>query len=189
MSDLRLVSPTHPAAAPLLAGLRNEYHRAYGSGVAAELDLYSPLEFLPPGGAFLIVEEDGATVAGGALRRLREGVGEIKRMWTSPSHRGRGHARRVLAALEQAAARRGYHTLRLETGNLQLAAIELYTSAGYAEITPYGRHFSEHPQCVCFEKRLDGGDDLAADAFDRGYVLVRKMLQHHPLDAGLGKVA
>ena len=189
MSDLRLVSPTHPAAAPLLTGLRHEYHRDYGPEVARELDLYSPLEFLPPGGAFLIAEEDGMTVAGGALRRLGDGVGEIKRMWTSPAHRGRGHARRVLTALEQAAARRGYHTLRLETGNLQIAAIALYTSAGYTEVPPYGRHFGDHPQCVCYEKRLDGRDHLAPDALDRGQVLVREMLQHHPPDAGLRKVA
>jgi GNAT superfamily N-acetyltransferase len=189
MSDLRLVSPTHPAAAPLLAGLRHEYHRDYGPEVATELDLYSPIEFLPPGGAFLVVEEDGVTVAGGALRRLGDGVGEIKRMWTSPAHRGRGHARRVLGALEQAAVRRGYHTLRLETGNLQLAAIALYTSSGFTEVKPYGRHFGEHPQCVCFEKRLDRRDDLAPDALDGGQVLVRQMLEHHPLNAGLREVA
>jgi ribosomal protein S18 acetylase RimI-like enzyme len=189
MGDLRLVSPSDPAAAPLLAGLRHEYHRAYGPEVAAELDRYSPIEFLPPGGAFLIVEEDGMTVAGGALRRLGDGVGEIKRMWTSPDHRGRGHARRVLTALEQAAGRRGYHTLRLETGNLQLAAIALYTSAGYGEIEPYGRYFSDHPRCVCFEKRLDGRDHLAPHALDRGQVRVRQMLQHDPLDAGIREVA
>lgn len=187
MSDLRLVSPTHPAAAPLLAGLRHEYHRDYGPDVAAELDRCSPLEFLPPGGAFLVVEKDGTTVAGGALRRLGDGVGEIKRMWTAPAHRGRGHARRVLAALEEAAGRRGYHTLRLETGNLQLGAIALYTSSGYAEVTPYGGSFSETSR-VCFEKRLDVRDDLAPDALDRAHVL-RQMLEHHPLDAGLRQVA
>ena len=178
----------HPAAAPLLAGLRQEYHRDYGPEVAAEMDRYSPIEFLPPGGAFLVVEEDGMTVAGGALRRLGDGVGEIKRMWTAPGHRGRGHARRVLTALEQAAARRGYHTLRLETGNLQLAAIALYTSASYSEIEPYGRYYRDHPRCVCFEKRLDVRDDLATDALDGGHVL-GQMLQHHPVDAGGRKVA
>ena len=165
----------------MLAGLRQEYHRDYGPAVAVELDRYSPIEFLPPAGAFLILEQDGMTVAGGALRRLGGGVGELKRMWTAPDHRGRGYARRVLTALEQAAARRGYHTLRLETGNLQLAAIAMYASAGYDEIPPYGPLGSD-PRCVCFEKRLDGRDHVAADARDRGHVAVRKMLQHHPLD-------
>jgi GNAT superfamily N-acetyltransferase len=183
MSTLRLVSPTNPAAAPLLAGLRHEYHRDYGPDVAADLHRLSPIEFLPPSGAFLIVEHDGMTVAGGALRRLGGGVAEIKRMWTAPRFRGRGYARVVLAELERAATRRGYHTLRLETANLQLAAIGLYTSVGYEEITGYGDH-AAHPRCVSFEKRLDGGDHVAADARHRGDVVVRQMLEHDALDAG-----
>ena len=85
--------------------------------------------------------------------------------------------------------RRGYHTLRLETGNLQLAAIALYTSAGYTEVQPYGHYFSENPQCVSYEKRLDVRDDLATDDARRRQVRVRQMLQHHPLDAGLRKAA
>jgi GNAT superfamily N-acetyltransferase len=161
MSVLRLVSPTHPAAAPLLAGLRYEYHRDYGPTVAGELHRLSPIEFLPPSGAFLILEQDGMTVAGGALRRLGGGVGEIKRMWTAPAHRGRGYDRRVLAALEAAAARRGYHTLQIETD----------------------------PRGDSFEKRLDGAYDLATDELDRREILVREMLKHHPLDAGLRQAA
>jgi hypothetical protein len=51
MRILRLVAPTHPAAAPLLAGLRQEYTDLYGPAVATELDRHSPVEFLPPSGA------------------------------------------------------------------------------------------------------------------------------------------
>jgi ribosomal protein S18 acetylase RimI-like enzyme len=188
MSVLRLVSPTQPVAAPLLAGLRQEYTDLYGTDVAAEVDRYSPMEFLPPSGAFLIVEHDGMTVAGGALRRLGHGAGEIKRMWTAPRFRGRGYARRVLGALEDAAGRRGYHTLRLETGNLQLAAIALYRSAGYEEIANYGAHAAD-PRCVSFEKRLDVRDHFAPHAPDRREVAVRQMLEHDALDAGGRKAA
>jgi ribosomal protein S18 acetylase RimI-like enzyme len=183
MSVLRLVSPTHPAAAPLLAGLRHEYTELYGPDVATELDRHSPIEFLPPSGAFLILEQDGVTAAGGALRRLGPGVGEIKRMWTDRRFRGRGYARIVLAELERAALRRGYHTLRLETGNLSLAAIGVYASVGYDEIAPYGSHAAD-PRCVSFEKRLDGRDHVAPDALDRREIVVRQMLEHHALHAG-----
>jgi GNAT superfamily N-acetyltransferase len=183
MSVLRLVSPTHPSAAPLLAGLRQEYTELYGPEVATELDRYSPIEFLPPAGAFLILEQDGVTIAGGALRRRGDGVGEIKRMWTAPAFRGRGYARVVLAELERAALRRGYHTLRLETGNLQLAAIGLYASSGYEEVTNYGVYAAD-PRCVSFEKRLDSGDHVTADALDGREVGVREVLEHDPLDPG-----
>jgi GNAT superfamily N-acetyltransferase len=186
--NLRLVTPTHPAAAPLLAGLRQEYMQAYGPAAVSDLDRYSSFEFLPPAGAFIVLEVDGVTVAGGALRRLEPGVGELKRMWTAPAQRGRGYARRVLAALEAAAVRRGYHTLRLETGDRLEAAIGLYESSGYAPISGYGP-WGADPRAVSFEKRLDGAYDLAADELDRREILMRQMLQHHPLDAGLRQVA
>jgi len=182
VSVLRLVSPTDPAVAPLLAGLRREYTALYGPDAATELDRYAPIEFLPPAGAFLVVVDGGLTVAGGALRHLGGGYGEIKRMWTDPGFRGRGHARRVLAELERAALRRGYHTVRLETGTPQRAAVGLYEAAGYERIAPYGHHGSD-PRCVSFEKRLDGRDHVAPDTLDRGEVVVREMLEHHALHA------
>jgi GNAT superfamily N-acetyltransferase len=187
--NLRLVTPTHPAAAPLLAGLRHEYAQIYGPDVAAEVDRYSAFEFLPPAGAFIVLEIDGVTVAGGALRRLAPGVGEIKRMWTAPQHRGRGYSRRILAALEAAAVRRGYHTLRLETGDLMEAAIGLYRSSGYTAIATYGDYWGTDPRCRCFEKQLDGAYDLTTDELDLREILVREMLKHHPLDAGLRQAA
>ena len=70
-----------------------------------------------------------------------------------PSHRGHGHARRVLADLEAIGARYGYRALRLQTGDLQTAAIALYHSSGYRPIERYGRYRDE-PRCLCFEKSL-----------------------------------
>jgi GNAT superfamily N-acetyltransferase len=188
MPQLRLVTPTHPAAAPLLVGLRLEYQTLYGPDVAAEVDAYSEFEFLPPAGAFLVLESRGITLAGGALRRYGPGVGEVKRMWTAPDHRGRGYSRRVLEALEAAAVRRGYHAVRLQTGVLQRAAIGLYESSGYEPVAAWGRHAND-PRLLSFEKRLDVRDDLAAHELDRGEVVVRKMLEHHALHAHLREAA
>jgi ribosomal protein S18 acetylase RimI-like enzyme len=141
-----------PAAAPLLAALAAEYAR-YGVLTQGEFDAYDEAEFAPPAGALLLAVIDGETVAGGALRRLADGVGEIKRMWTAPAHRRRGHSRRILAALEATAAGYGYRTLRLETASGQAGAIALYRSAGYREIADYGR-LAGDPRTVSFEKRL-----------------------------------
>jgi GNAT superfamily N-acetyltransferase len=172
----------HPAAAPLLVGLRLEYTSLYGPDGAAELDATSGYEFFPPAGAFVVLESDGVTLAGGALRRLAAGVGEIKRMWTAPEHRGRGHARQVLGALEAAAVRRGYHTVRLQTGMPQPAAIGLYESSGYETTSAWGRLASD-PRILSYEKRLDVRDHLATDELDGGEVVVRQMLEHHALHA------
>ena len=188
MPQLRLVTPTHPAAAPLLVGLRHEYQLMYGPDGAAELDATSGYEFFPPAGAFVVLESAGVTLAGGALRRLAPGVGEIKRMWTAPNHRRNGYSRRVLGALEQAAFRRGYHTVRLQTGIRQPAAIELYESSGYEPTTAWGR-LAADPRILSYEKRLDLRDHLAADELDRGEIVVRQMLEHHALHARLREAA
>ena len=55
-------------------------------------------------------------------------------MYVIPAARGRGAARRLLRALEQAAAKLGYTVARLVTGPRQPAAQHLYESEGYVAI-------------------------------------------------------
>ena len=55
----------------------------------------------------------------------------------SPPARGRGHGRRVLAALEAVAAELGYRRLRLDTAQSLTTAIALYRAAGYRDIPDY----------------------------------------------------
>jgi ribosomal protein S18 acetylase RimI-like enzyme len=54
-----------------------------------------------------------------------------------PGARGRGLGRRLLRALEEAAAELGWHTVRLDTGDQQPDALALFRSAGYREIPDY----------------------------------------------------
>jgi GNAT superfamily N-acetyltransferase len=89
-------------------------------------------------------EDDGTALGCGALRHLGDGpdggMAEIKRMYVTPEARGRGISKAVLAGLEQAAAERGWTTLRLETGPMQPEAIALYTGAGYRPIEAFGAY-------------------------------------------------
>jgi GNAT superfamily N-acetyltransferase len=71
------------------------------------------------------------------VKTLGPGLGEIKRMYVAPHVRGRGLARRLLAALEDAAWRLGHDRVRLDTGPAQAHAKALYESAGYVEIPDY----------------------------------------------------
>jgi len=152
---LRTTTLDDPAVAPLIDSLAEEYRCKYGAILDGEMSAYEAAEFTPPAGTFLIAQVDGETVAGGGLRRAGEGIAEIKRMWTAPAHRGRGYARQVLAALERAAGGYGYHTVRLETGSLQTAALALYRSAGYRPVTePWGGHYDDDPRWRGFVKRL-----------------------------------
>ena len=80
--------------------------------------------------------------------------GELKRMYTRPSHRGRGIARALLSMLEGEAAARGCTRFALETGYLQPEAIGLYERHGYARCEPFGDYLPD-PNSVFMRKGFD----------------------------------
>lgn len=89
------------------------------------------------------------------MAALNVETAELKRMFVSPTARGTGLGRTLLAAVEQAARDRGIHVLRLETGEPQVAAIALYESAGYRRIPAFGAYVDD-PTSVCMSKDLGG---------------------------------
>ena len=89
--------------------------------------------------------EDGRAIACGGLRRLQDGVCEIKRMYVVPDARSRGVGRALLAALEDAARELGYSRVRLDAGPEQRHSRVLFASTGYVEIAPYNaNHIAEY---------------------------------------------
>jgi GNAT superfamily N-acetyltransferase len=132
--------PDDPLAAPLVEELSREYDERYGlnDGIpsSAELSRYPAERFTPAeGGTFLLlVDAEGAPVAGGAFMREDESTVEVKRVWTRTGYRRQGLARRVMSELEAEAARRGIRTIVLTTGARQPEAVALYISLGYSPL-------------------------------------------------------
>ena len=135
MIEVREIRGDCKLARELLAAMEAEVAAEFGPITPERTSVVHFEELCPPSGTYVIVLEDGAVVAGGALRRLQEGVAEIKRMFTVPSARGRGHGRRLLEALEDAARRLGYERVRLDTAGSMKAALHLY--ADYEPIPDY----------------------------------------------------
>jgi DNA-binding MarR family transcriptional regulator len=108
-------------------------------------------EIRPPAGVFLVARLRGEPVGCGALRTPLDGVGEIKRMWVSPSARGLGVGRRLLDELESHARSAGCRAVRLDTNKSLAEAISMYRSAGYREVDA----FNDDPYAqLYFEKEL-----------------------------------
>jgi GNAT superfamily N-acetyltransferase len=125
-----------PRVRPLLDELAVEYDTRYGDlfgrkAAAEELNRYPAAEFEGPGGALLVIQENGESIAGGAFRKYDDTTAELKRIWTHSAHRRRGLARLVLAELEALAVARGYSSLYLTTGPRQPEAKHLYLTTGY----------------------------------------------------------
>ena|ERR1700722_1962394 len=104
--------------------------RDEGGGVGVE-------EMVAPKGVFFLVELDNTTVACGGIRRLSDDIAEIKRMYVAPAARGRGVGRVLLARLEDEARGLACRLARLDTGRRMVAALALYTAAGYRGIPDY----------------------------------------------------
>ena len=146
-----LCDPEEPTASELLAATRAELNDVYETFSRLDNPPLAPAELRAPGGAYVVGYEGERAVAGGGVRRLAEGVAEIKRMYVRPSARSRGVAAALLAALEDAARALGYTCARLDTGPKQPHALRLYRSAGYSEVPPY----NDNPfACFWGEKRL-----------------------------------
>ena len=146
----------HPDAVRLVADVQAEYVTRYGGQDDSPVD---PLEFEPPHGSFFVGYVDDVPVATGAWRRSTvEAFGttqtcEVKRMYVVAAARGAGHARRMLAHLEESARAAGAHALVLETGLKQPEAIALYESSGYVAIPGYG-YYRDSPLSRTLGRRL-----------------------------------
>ncbi|MET8144363.1 GNAT family N-acetyltransferase [Sphaerisporangium sp. NPDC005288] len=107
-----------------------------GDGVYYEDDMPRINQvYLADRGEFLVGEVEGAgVVAMGGLRRVDERSAEMCRLRVHPDHQRRGFGTLMLEALEEAAVRLGYRTLRGDTTLLQGAALELYRKYGWREV-------------------------------------------------------
>ena len=83
-----------------------------------------------------IARVDGAAVACGALKRHADGIGEVKRMYTQPSYRGRKIGEQIVARIEATARAEGLKRLVLETGDRHHAAWKVYERSGFTRCGP-----------------------------------------------------
>jgi putative acetyltransferase len=146
-----VVSVHDPGVADLIQALTVELA---SSGYTEEETFGYSAERLESAGVHLVgVRVDGQLVGMGGVELQGDGVGELKRFYVAPGHRGRGVADLVMAALVDHGAEHGVGTLRLETGDQQHAAQGFYARHGFAVVDRFPPYL-DSPSSVCMARTL-----------------------------------
>jgi len=144
------VEPRDPRVMALLDELTAELAL---SGYTADQTFGYSIEQLERTDVHLVgVAVAGELVGVGGIE-LQGDVGELKRFFVAPAHRGTGVADTILAALLEVARDRDVDVVRLETGDKQDAAIAFYRRHGFAEIPRFGPYVNSETS-FCMERRL-----------------------------------
>jgi len=97
-----------------------------------------PGEYAPPDGRLLFAFDEGKLAGCVALRKFRDGVCEMKRLFVRPEFHGKGIGRQLVDAIVREAREIGYRKMRLDTLPPKMnKAIAIYRSIGFQEIEPY----------------------------------------------------
>jgi ribosomal protein S18 acetylase RimI-like enzyme len=135
--ELEKVGTTDPEVRRLYADFVVEADGRLGIDLSEDIENGPPPDLRPPNGALLLARVDGEAAGLAGVRHLDTDVAEVKSMYVVPTRRGRGLGRLLLREVEKIAAARDCSHARLDTSDYLTAAIDLYRSAGYREVSDY----------------------------------------------------
>lgn len=122
-----------------------ELFKDYASSLDFKLDFQNfdkelvdlPGEYALPNGCMLLAKLKKQIAGCVALRKLVQGVCEMKRLYVLPKFRKRGIGRGLAIEIIKKARNMGYKCMQLDTIPSMIEALTLYRSLGFKKIKPY----------------------------------------------------
>jgi Acetyltransferases len=113
-----------------------------------------PGKYAPPEGRLFIAYADGKPAGSIALRKLEEGICEMKRLFVRDEFRGRKIGVLLIEKIIEEARAIGYEKMRLDTYPPKMGkAVALYNAYGFREIPAY--YHNPYGETLYMEKDLN----------------------------------
>lgn len=139
--EIDLIDATTPAQIEDIRLLFLEYARSLDFNLCFQdfdAELASlPGKYAPPDGALILARVNGQSAGCIALRKIEDGICEMKRLYVRDAYRGSKIGRLLIARIIEEALNRNYQSIRLDTAPNMKAAQSLYESFGFRDIEPY----------------------------------------------------
>ena len=126
-------------------------HRCFHHDRLTRLDFHRALKAKS---AALLVAEEGGTVMGYALLRIRGRQGHLESLAVDPPARRLGLGRALLRTSEQVVLERGALHMRLEIREDNPAALALYQSLGYRQHGTWLEYYEDESDALRLRKTL-----------------------------------
>ena len=96
-----------------------------------------PGDYAMPDGRLLLAKYDGKVAGCVGLRKVADGVCEMKRLWVKPEFRDKKIGRKLAEEVISEARKIGYSLMKLDTVDTMKAAITMYKSMGFSDTSAY----------------------------------------------------
>jgi putative acetyltransferase len=129
--------------------LDQELKLIYGS-TQEEFDQFNIIDNIE---TVVVAYTDNNPAGCGCFKIFDHNTVELKRMFVDDQFRGKGIGAAILIELENWAKESRYSSIVLETGTIQIEAVELYKKYGYKVISNFDP-YKGNELSICFKKNL-----------------------------------
>ncbi|WP_082447168.1 GNAT family N-acetyltransferase [Flavobacterium sp. KJJ] len=147
--SIKITNPNNEKVAAIIEELSANLYLRFGSDGR---NSFADWEHNNPKFVFVVAEINNEIVGCGAIRPIKENIGEVKRMYSKYPRKRIGQT--ILSFLEQQAIEIGYTKLVLETRVKNQEATKFYQNQDYKVIPNYGK-YTDRPEAICFGKSLN----------------------------------